>query len=181
MLKLDLKFPRFFKFLDKRIKEATHIALENAVSYYTKETIKEADKHTKTGHLKRSIKAKSISWNSYKIFANAEYAPFVEFGTRSHIIKAKLKNKPYKIRAKRKPYLVFKYKGRWIRKKEVIIPKRGALKFIPKGQSEYILRRLVHHPGTKPSPFFFPQNFPKRVEKTKSIFMETFLENLTRD
>jgi len=146
MLKLDLKFPRFFKFLDKRIKEATRIALENAASYYTEAVIKEADKHTKTGVLRRSIGVKPITWNSFKVYSNAEYAPYLEFGTRPHIIKP---------------------------------VRRKALKFLYKGK--IVFAKKVHHPGTKPSPFFFPQNFPKRVEKTKSIFMETFLENLTRD
>jgi len=145
MLKLDLRFPRFFKFLDKRIKEATRIALENASTYYLEDTIKEADKHTRTGTLKRSIGLKILSWRSFKLYANAEYAPYLEFGTRPHIIKP---------------------------------VRRKALRFIV--NRKIVFAKKVKHPGTKPLPFFFPQNFPKRVEKTKKLFMETFLENLTR-
>jgi len=145
VLKLDLHFPRFFKFLDKHIKGATKIALHNAAVYYLADTVKEADKHTRTGFLKRSIGLKMLSWKSFKLYANAEYAPYLEFGTRPHIIKP---------------------------------VRRKALRFII--NRKIVFAKKVHHPGTKPSPFFFPQYFPKRVEKTKRLFLETFLENLTR-
>jgi len=145
MLKLDLHFPRFFKFLDKRVKDATKIALQNAAVYYLADTIREADKHTLTGTLKRSIGLKMLSWRSFKLYANAEYAPYLEFGTRPHVIKP---------------------------------VRRKALRFIV--NRKVVFAKRVKHPGTKPSPFFFPQNFSKRVEKTKKLFLETFLENLTR-
>jgi hypothetical protein len=119
--------------------------LENAESYYTERVIKEADKHTRTEVLRRSIGVKSINWRNFKVYSNAKYAPYLEFGTRPHIINP---------------------------------VRRKALRFLYKGK--IVFAKKVHHLGTKPSPFFFPENFPTRVERTKRIFLKTFLDNLTR-
>jgi HK97 gp10 family phage protein len=56
-----------------------------------------------------------------EVGTNVDYAPAVEFGTKPHIIKPK-----------KKSFLSFKIKGKWVH------------------------ARQVQHPGTKPSPFLFP-------------------------
>jgi len=75
---------------------------------------------TRTGQLYQSINWLPDGDSSATVFANAAHAPYVEFGTRPHIINAK---------------------------------NRKALKFA--GGGGFIFRRSVHHPGSKPFPFFY--------------------------
>ncbi len=72
------------------------------------------------GQLQQSINWLPDGDSSATVFANAAHAPYVEFGTRPHIINAK---------------------------------NRKALKFA--GGGGFIFRRSVHHPGSKPFPFFY--------------------------
>jgi len=75
---------------------------------------------TSTGQLQQSINWLPNGDGAATVFANAAYAPYVEFGTRPHVINAK---------------------------------NRKALKFA--GGGGFIFRRSVHHPGSKPFPFFY--------------------------
>lgn len=43
----------------------------------------------RTGTLKNSIGWRGVSARAAEVFAEAEYAPFVEFGTRAHVIRPK--------------------------------------------------------------------------------------------
>lgn len=66
----------------------------------------------KTGTLRRSV-TEYATGNSIEVGSNLRYARIHELG--------------WVITPKTKPYLVFKYKGRWVKTKRVVIPKRPYL------------------------------------------------------
>jgi len=98
----------------------------------------------RTGHLQQSIRVDLSNVNEGKaeIVADARYAPFVEFGTRPHVIKPKMRRSL-----------------RWA---------------IDTG---YVFAKLVHHPGSKPYPFF-RKAIEKYLDDAKESFVETFLKTL---
>lgn len=87
----------------------------------------------KTGNLGRSIAPGGLS-NDYAIVrARANYAAYVEFGTKAHDIKPRTK-------------------------KVLAWPAAGGARLSgsPKRGAKMIFARKVHHPGTKPQPFLVP-------------------------
>lgn len=88
--------------------------------------------HRKTGNLGRSIRVAEVTLSSVTIEATAGYARFVELGTRAHIIRPKNGK-------------VLAWGG----------PRRlsGSLR---SGGKPTHFATIVHHPGTKPSPFLLP-------------------------
>lgn len=92
---------------------------------------------TRNGQLEQSIGWRPVD-NGAEVYANAEYAGYVEFGTRPHVIRPK--------------------------------PGRGGLK-IPIPGLGYIIRREVHHPGSKPHPFFFTDENHRKDAMQKSVLL----------
>jgi len=88
----------------------------------------------RTGNLGRSIHIQSESDTQVVVVASAEYAGFVERGTRPHIIR------PVRARA-----LAFAASPAGRRLSGRV--RRGAA---------VVFAMLVHHPGTKPEPFLRP-------------------------
>lgn len=89
----------------------------------------------RTGNLKRSIVPGPIGRTSAQIVARTAYAAFMEYGTRAHIIRPRLK----KILA-------------WS-------SNPGAVRLsgtMRTGQRPDIFARFVQHPGTAPRPFMMP-------------------------
>lgn len=82
---------------------------------------------SRTGHLEQSINWRPDG-DGATVFATAEYAPYLEFGTGTH----GPKGQPYEIKPK---------------------PGRKALRF-PMGGGD-VLRKKVIHPGIEASPYFF--------------------------
>ena len=74
------------------------------------------------GGLQQAINWRPAGNGTAEVYANKDYAWWIEAGTRPHIIR----------------------------------PKNGkGLKIPVAGTDGYIVRRVVHHPGTRPLPFFF--------------------------
>lgn len=81
------------------------------------------------GRLRASIRIESrrlLTLRSvYTIGSDVSYAGYVHDGTRPHVI-----------RAKNKPYLVFRYQGRWVRVKQVNHPGTRARPFLDRAVRE---------------------------------------------
>ncbi len=94
MIKVKTKHPEVLK--EAMIKKAVKVALERGTEKYLRmihEYIDSGKSFTpRTGHLQRNIGYREKGNFVYEIYANAEYAPFVEFGTRPHVIKPKNKS-----------------------------------------------------------------------------------------
>lgn len=90
--------------------------------------------HRKTGNLGRSIHIAEVTETHALVVASARYAPFVERGTRAHMIT------PNARRALR-----------WA-------PSAGGrrLSGTPRVGASVVFAKRVHHPGTKPYPFLLP-------------------------
>ncbi len=88
----------------------------------------------KTGNLGRSIMVASVTDNSATVVAHANYAPYVEFGTRPHEIT------PHARKALR-----------WA-------ASAGGRRLTgsPRTGADVVFATKVHHPGTKPHPFLLP-------------------------
>lgn len=82
----------------------------------------------KTGKLRDSI-SYEVRKNQLIVGPHVPYAPYMEFGTAS---RGEFGGRPYVIKAKNKPLLVFKVDGKWVSKKEIT------------------------HPGVAPHPFMRP-------------------------
>jgi len=90
--------------------------------------------HRKTGNLGRSIHVVSATPSSVKVVASAHYAADLEFGTRPHEIKPRVRKAL-----------------RWAaagQRRLSGAPRSGATGFF--------FATVVHHPGTKPYPFLLP-------------------------
>lgn len=100
-------------------------------------TIAEAQKLVprKTGNLARSIHPGSVSKTEAQVIASANYAGYVEKGTKPHIIR------PKKGKALRWPA-----KGAAVRLS-------GRATVATQRAGNFAFATLVHHPGTKPQPF----------------------------
>jgi HK97 gp10 family phage protein len=97
----------------------------------------------KTGNLARSIKELSVTATSAQVIANANYAGYVEGGTRPHVIEAGAKGIlawPASSAGRRLSGTARK-----------AMYGKGAAKL---GGWAYAMR--VNHPGTKPHPFMMP-------------------------
>jgi hypothetical protein len=88
----------------------------------------------KTGHLGRSIRAGGLFSDHAIVEASVNYAAFVEYGTRAHII-----------RPRNKRILRFAANGGSARLTGAV--RRGG---------SAVFAREVHHPGTRPHPFLVP-------------------------
>ena len=101
----------------------------------------------RTGHLQQSIEADITRTDRGKaeIVASASYAPFVEFGTRPHLIKPK---------------------------------RRKSLRWAT--EEGYVFARIVHHPGSRPHPFF-KKAVEEGLEEAKKQFTKAFLSALRRE
>jgi hypothetical protein len=88
----------------------------------------------KTGHLGRSIRAGNLFSDHAVVEATVNYAAYVEYGTRAHII-----------RPRNKRILRFPANGHSARLTGSV--RRGG---------DAVFAREVHHPGTKPRPFLVP-------------------------
>jgi len=101
---------------------------------YGLQTVREAKLlvHRKTGNLGRSIRLASASPTQAIVEAGANYAAFVEYGTRPHTITPKVAR-------------VLAWGG----------PRRlsGALRT---GAKPTNFAMVVHHPGSRPYPFLIP-------------------------
>jgi len=97
-----------------------------------------------TGHLQQSIGWHPNGNGKATVFTQAEYAQWVEEGTRPHVIKPKDGRKALKIP-----------------NGSVTSPVGPQL-----AGGGYVLRRAVHHPGTSPMPFFYTDN-AARLERGK--------------
>lgn len=82
----------------------------------------------RTGQLGQSVSWRPMGNDSAEVYANAQYAGYVEQGTGIH--------------AGHQPWVIRPRDG------------RKALK-IPVGSGGYILRAAVHHDGSRPFPFFY--------------------------
>lgn len=82
----------------------------------------------KTGYLQRTIQPGTLTDTSAEVKATANYAAYVEFGTKPHIIRPK----------NRKAL-------RW--------PLSRRLSGRARSGSGFAFAAIVHHPGTKPHPF----------------------------
>lgn len=94
----------------------------------------------KTSNLSRSITIVSATERSAVVRASANYAAFVEFGTRPHDIYP---------RRKRALAWAATSAGRRLTGSPRKATRRGAF-------GGLIIRRHVHHPGTRPHPFLGP-------------------------
>jgi hypothetical protein len=88
----------------------------------------------KTGHLGRSIRAGGLFSDHASVEASVNYAAFVEYGTRAHII-----------RPRNGGFLRFAANGHSARLTGSV--RRGGTA---------VFAREVHHPGTRPHPFLVP-------------------------
>lgn len=89
----------------------------------------------KTGHLGRSIVPGSLTNTSALIHARANYAAYVELGTRAHVIRPRTKG-----------VLAWPASASGRRLSGRARTNSGRL----------IIARRVNHPGTKPQPFLLP-------------------------
>jgi hypothetical protein len=94
----------------------------------------EARRARKTGHLGRSIRAGGLFSDHASVEASVNYAAFVEYGTRAHII-----------RPRNGGFLRFAANGHSARLTGSV--RRGGTA---------VFAREVHHPGTRPHPFLVP-------------------------
>ena len=101
----------------------------------------------RTGHLQQSIRVdlSKVEEGKAEIVAGASYAPFVEFGTRPHLIKPK---------------------------------RRQSLRWAT--EEGFVFARIVHHPGSKPHPFF-RKAIEEGLEEAKKQFTKAFLSALRRE
>ena len=90
--------------------------------------------HRKTGNLGRSIRVAEASPTFVRVIAGANYAAFVEFGTRAHEITPKAAQAL-----------------RW-----AASPAGRRLSGSPRTGAAVVFAKRVHHPGTKPYPFLVP-------------------------
>ena len=88
----------------------------------------------KTGNLGRSIHVQSVTAESATIIAAANYAAFVEYGTKPHEITPN---------AKKALRFAASAAGRRLSGS----PRKGA---------NVVFAKVVHHPGTKPHPYMVP-------------------------
>jgi len=89
--------------------------------------------HRKTGNLGRSIRIGAQTERSVTVIAGANYASFVEYGTR-----------PHEITPRAAKALRFAVGG------------NRRLSGSPRSGAPVVFARRVHHPGTKPYPFLVP-------------------------
>jgi hypothetical protein len=89
--------------------------------------------HRKTGNLGRSIHLDRVTETSARVVASANYAGFVEHGTRAHTIT------PQAAKALR-----FAVGG------------NRRLSGAPRSGAPVVFAKVVHHPGSKPYPFLVP-------------------------
>lgn len=94
----------------------------------------------KTGNLGRSIHLKSVTTDTALTVASAHYAPYVEEGTRPHDITPK---------AKKALAWAATGAGARLSGRPRSATRRGAF-------GGMIVRRRVHHPGTRAHPFMVP-------------------------
>jgi len=91
---IEVKVKRVPK-IEERVKQALALALEAGAEKYTNmihDHIDQGKAFTpRTGHLQGSVGFRMKSENVAVVFAEAKYAPFVEFGTRPHVILPKRK------------------------------------------------------------------------------------------
>lgn len=90
--------------------------------------------HRKTGNLGRSIHVGSTTPTSVRVEASANYAAFVELGTRPHEITPNARKAL-----------------RW-----AASPGGARLSGTPRKGAAVVFAKRVHHPGTKPYPFLVP-------------------------
>lgn len=94
----------------------------------------------KTGTLGRSIQPKDVQATHALVVATANYAAFVEFGTRPHVITPK---------ARKALRWAATAAGRRLSGTPRKAAQRGELGGV-------VFARIVHHPGTRPEPFLLP-------------------------
>ncbi len=123
--------------LKYRLDKIMTIACENIISETQHNLIYQ--NHVDTGYLLDSFEYRKYSDNSWKIWSNAPYSSYIEFGTRPHDI--------FAVRA-------------------------NALRWTDSSNNVHFAKK-VHHPGTKPSPFFEPSllnvmsNLPELFKRIK--------------
>jgi hypothetical protein len=105
-----------------------------------------ADKHTKTGALRRSLYLRSIpgGWEIGHDRQMAPHAVFVHWGTKPHVIKGKPVT-PYKVYPKPPNKVLGGIFRRWY------VKKQKTLRWSVGGK--FIFANEVHHPGYKGDPW----------------------------
>ncbi len=89
----------------------------------------------KTGNLKRSIRPGILTRTQATVVAATNYAGYVEYGTRAHVIRPKTK----RVLAWNSDRSAYRLSGS-----------------LRKGARPNVFRRYVNHPGTRPRPFLQP-------------------------
>lgn len=120
--------------LDARLTALAHIASREQMGQLGASAIREEKLlvHRKTGFTARTISLNDVTATGFSTTA-AGAAPFLEFGTRPHIIR------PVKAKALR-----------WAAAGGATLSGR------PKSGAAVHFARVVHHPGTRPYPFMVP-------------------------
>ncbi len=111
MIKVDLNIPDSLIHLWDSIQEAINISLVRSTEKIRERAVQKAP--YKSGTLRRSITT-VVKRNIGIVWTNLKYAAIHEFG--------------WKIKAKTPKWLRFKINGKWIRTKQVVIPKRPYLR-----------------------------------------------------
>jgi hypothetical protein len=105
----------------------------------------------RTGNLGRSIHVAAVTPTTAEVTASANYAAFVEYGTRPHEITPKAKKALFFASAgvvKER----FGYTGKIFRLSGNLTT--YALRNF--GNAAFVYAKVVHHPGTRPEPFMAP-------------------------
>jgi HK97 gp10 family phage protein len=107
---------------------------------------------SQTAYMRRSIKVTSVSSDQVMVTAQANYAANVEFGTKPHIIRPRLKKALFfasqKLVTER-----FGKRAKLSRRKTGSLTSASLKRY---GNAAFQYARVVHHPGTKPQPFLVP-------------------------
>lgn len=111
-------------------------AMQDTGFVFQQNTLKNDPVPWKTGNLLTSFRFR-IGPGEARWFPRAKYAPFVEFGTKPHIIRP--------VRAK---VLAWKRGG-----SAGYVTAASGRQYYKKTQGTYVVAQEVRHPGTKPKPF----------------------------
>ena len=137
------QYPKIAEPIFQKTINATH-------AIFAKHTLKENPIPWRSGNLLHSFRFKSARLRA-KWFPTAYYAPFVELGTRPHII-----------RPKRAKVLRWNTGGGG----KYVTAKSGK-QYYKSGNSQYRFARFVRHPGTRPQPFM--KKIVKRSDRDINI------------
>src|SRR5688572_21918095 len=161
------QFENILKQAPEKLKTELEGEVKLAAENYRDLAVRDAPKNTGSAGLSGSITVKNVNTLAWEVVVGAEYAPYMEFGTKQNFRAIPgVDSSPYRGKGKGTAEQALESIKKWVRLKGIKFQsagtfksgkKKGQNKNLTLEQTAYIIFHFIMLRGVKAHPFFFKQ------------------------